>query len=320
MSTEPKDSKGVIIAQATKAMVNSKATKKLADAVGGFMQLPQNVFEHIVGPERIIAIGKAKAEVAVVEAKAKSEIDVIKAEAADYLRTHEMRKAVHRRAILAEAQKALPPPDQTVSDEVVSEDFIHQFFDEFDGISDPEVHKIVGRLLANEVVHPGSFPRRTMRVLKDLESSNFAVFSSLCRFNWNFGFPVPVIFETSDEIYKKNGINFSQLSELETLGLISFGQIAGYEKQEMPTLSHFTYDDHLVEFWLKEGVTKLALGMVLLTDSGRRLAPLTCSTPVPDFLEYAIGKWQNDGHQIKIVGSLKELAASQSLHSRSKSA
>ena len=256
-------------------IVNSKAAEKLADAVKGLVQLPHNVLDYIVGPKRIAAVNAARAEGPLVEARAQAEVERLRAETADFVLDREMKRTLNRRAILVEANKALPPPDENMSDERISPDFVHSFFDEFDGISDPEVHKIVGRLLAGEVVRPGTFPRRTMRVLRDLESSDFALFTSMCTYAWHIGDFCPLIFEPNGAIYTKNGLNFRNLSHLEALGLVTFGQIGGFSRQRLPPKFTVSYGNILVSLELAKGQDNLDLGHALLTDAGQRLVRLT---------------------------------------------
>ena len=292
-------------ARAVATIVNSKAAEKLADAVKGLVQLPHNALDYLVGPKRISSINAARAEGALVEARTHAEIERIRAETAGFVLDREMHKALNRKAILAEAQKALPPPAGTVSDEAVSKDFIHTFFDEFDGISDPEVHKIVGRLLAGEVVRPGSFPRRTMRVLRDLESCDFALFTALCRFGWNIGELSPIVFEPNDPIYKQHGLNFGKMTDLAALGLVSFGGIAGYVREGLPPKFNVSYGSVVVHIELNSSQSNLNVGKVLFTEAGERLAPLTSAIAVPGFVDFVLAKWNADGHKSSVVGSIQ---------------
>ena len=126
--------KKVDTAQAIAAAVNSPAAEKLAEALKSVCAVPQNFMDYVAGPKRLVDKSRARAEGALIEAKAQAEIDKIRAETADYVLDREMRKTLNRKLIVAEAYKALPPPDQEVPKEAPSRDFIHNFFDEFDGV------------------------------------------------------------------------------------------------------------------------------------------------------------------------------------------
>ncbi|MBL8564516.1 MAG: DUF2806 domain-containing protein [Hyphomicrobiaceae bacterium] len=306
------------LAGAAAAVVNSRAADKLANAVAGLVQVPQNILDYIAGPKRIAAVeaaraegalahARAQAEATLESARAQAELEKLRAETAEYLLDHEMRRTLNRRAIIAEAAKALPPPSTPVADEKVSPDFVHTFFDEFDGISDPVVQRIVGRLFAGEVVKPGSYPRRTLRVLRDLESSDFRMFTELCRFSWNLGGALaPLVFNLADEIYRKHDVTFANLTHLDSLGLLTFDPLAGYALPELPAKVVVTYATSVVLIEPPKTSSNLSTGKVLLSDAGKRLAPLTNAEAIPECLDYTVAKWTADGHKVTIVTPLQK--------------
>lgn len=279
-------------AKAVAAVTNSKAAEKLADSVRGLVQLPQDILDYIVGPKRIGQIGTARAEVAIRRAEAEAEIERLRCTTADYVFDRELRKTKNREALLAEAQKSLPAPGAPVSDDPVSPDFVHTFFDEFDGISDPEIHKIAGRLLAGEVSNPGTFPRRTIRVLRDLESQDFKDFQTVCRFGMVVGKYTPVIFDFDDKIYSDQGVTFGKIQNLDSLGLVSVAGVAGFLHRGLPARFQVGYGKQIAALELTEDKNQIAIGKVMLTEAGRKLAPLTRASVVPGFFEYTLEKWR----------------------------
>ena len=76
-----------------------------------------------------------------------------------------------------------------------------------------------------------------MRVLRDLELSDFATFTTLCRFTWDIGGPVPLVFDLSDAIHGQQGIFFSQFFELESLALSRMGVLPAMLAKASPNLS-----------------------------------------------------------------------------------
>lgn len=297
-STDPLEN---ATATAIAEVAKSKAGEKLMDAVKGLVQLPHNIVDYIAGPKRINEVTAARAEGKLVEARADAEVERLRAETASFVLDREMHKTLNRQRILAEAQRALPPPDAPVSDKPVSKDFVHSFFDEFDGISDPEVHKIAGRLLAGEVLRPGSFPRRTMRVLRDLDSADFALFSSLCRFCWHVSGLVPLVYEPNGAVYRTNGIDFAKLNELDALGLITFNTVGGFRQESLPDTFLISYGPNKVKLSWTGKERAFQIGHVLFTEAGRQLAPLTEAAVVPEFLNYALERMRSHGCKAEIV-------------------
>lgn len=282
-------------------VANSKAGKKLADALSGTLRTPKDALDYIAGADRVVKLGKARAEVRAFEKKldATTRLDIakLKSETATYTNGMQMRKTVNMKSIVREALQSLPDSNSEVSDEPVSRDFIYNLFNEFDVISDPEVHKIVGKLLAGEIVNPGSFPRRTVRVLRDLESADFRQFANLCRYCVSDF--IPIIFSDTDEIYKKNGITFDSLTNLAALGLISKEGL-GVQKTGLPKTLNVFYFDEVLQIGFKDEGANLNFGHVVFTEAGRKLAPLTNAQKVTGFIEYLGNKWSTGGRKCQI--------------------
>lgn len=303
MANDNSNDTKAVVATAAAVVVNSKAAEKLASAAEGVVHLGHKLADAIIGPKRIEAVGIANAKAALTTAQTNAEIERIRVETGNYVLANEMRKTVNREAIMVEAQKALPPPDEPVSDEPISKDFLPNVFDKFDGISDPEIQKIIGRLIAGEVVKPGSYSRRTISVLHDLESSDFATFTKACRFLWVIAKTgVPLVFDMADKIYADAGLSFADITHLESLGLINLMTFGGYNLSMKVTGSVvLTYGNKL--FFAKIPDNKIIpLGTVKFTAAGLQLAGLTQARIVPGFEDYVIEKYRSMGIEVAAAG------------------
>lgn len=100
-------------------------------------------------------------------------------------------------------------------------------------------------------------------------------------------------------IYNKLGINFDSLNHLDSLGLITFGNVSGFQRLELPQTITVGYYRELftIEFKSKEK-NKLKLGNVLLTVAGQQLAPVCGSEPSKEFKQHVLEKWQSLGYVI----------------------
>jgi len=291
------------IAGAVAAIANSKAAEKLADTLGTVAQFPQNLLDYLVGEERIRQVARARAEGKLIDARAEAEIERLRAKTAQFVLDREMRKTLNREAIAVEARNALPPPRTPISDEPVSKDFVQAFFAQFDCISDPEVHKIAGRLLAGEVVRPGSFPRRTLRVLSDLESKDFQLFATLCRFACRVGHMVyPLVFElNAGKPYVDHGISFNPLKHLEALGLITVDALKyGYFARLGYTNVLYNNKSLAVRSSAPSAECKMNCGYAMFTEAGLLLGPLVETQEVPGFFEYVVNTWRGEGLIVEV--------------------
>ena len=225
--------------------------KKVSNAVGG-----------LFAPYQVKRMAKAKAEAAMI--KEQSEIEI----------TGLHRRAVHR-WIEEEAQrqknmeditaKALPQLDEKAAPDSVENDWLVNFFDKSRIVSDNEMQELWSRVLAGEANTPGTYSKRTVNFLSDLDKGDAELFAKLCGFGWTIGDVVPLVFDSEAEIYNKHGVNFSTLIHLESIGLIQFNNLSGFAKRGLPkTCSVFYYGKWLTLEMPKDADNTLEIGKTLL--------------------------------------------------------
>ena len=253
--------------------------KKVSDAVGGFF-----------APYQVKRMAKAEAETAMIKAQSETEI------------TDLHRRAVHR-WIGEEAQrqknmeditnKALPQLDENATPGSVENDWIVNFFDKSRIVSDNEMQELWSRVLAGEANTPGTYSKRTVNFLSDLDKADADLFTKLCGFGWMIGDVVPLVFDVQAEIYNEHGINFNSLSHLESIGLVQFNSIAGIVRRNFPKKFAVIYYGKSLNLEMsKDADNGLEIGQVLLTKIGQELAPICGSESVEGFQDYVMDKWK----------------------------
>ena len=253
--------------------------KKVSDAIGG-----------LFAPYQVKRMAKAEAEAAMIKAQSKTEI------------TDLHRRAVHR-WIEEEAQrqknmeditaKALPQLDEKATPDSVEDDWLVNFFDKSRIVSDNEMQELWSRVLAGEANTPGTYSKRTVNFLSDLDKADAELFAKLCGFGWMIGDVVPLVFDVRAEIYNKHGINFNSLSHLESIGLIQFNSIAGINRRNLTKkFAVLYYGKSLTLEMPKDDDNELGIGKVLLTKIGQELAPICGSESVEGFRDYVMDKWK----------------------------
>lgn len=252
--------------------------KKISAAVGGIFK-----------PCQIKRIAKAKAEASLI--RAQGEIQV----------TDLHRRAMHR-FIEEEAKKqdnieqitgqALPQLDPKSKPEFIEDDWITNFFDKCRIISDKEMQSLWSRVLSGEANAPGSYSKRTVNFLSDLDKGDALIFLTLCGFGWLIGNIVPIVYDVQHEIYNKDNINFNTLSHLESIGLIQFNPLASFQRLGLPKEFNVFYYGQLTECEMsKDSDNSMNIGHVMLTKIGLELAPICKSQPINGFKEYILKKW-----------------------------
>ena len=231
----------------------------------------------------ILELNRAETEIAVAELQRRAAARII---------NEEMTKQENIESITAKAAQQV---NDDARPEDIEDDWITNFFDKCRIVSDEDMQQLWAHILAGESNHPGSFSRRTVNLVADLDKRDAALFQSLCQFVWILGSGFrPLIFDTDDEIYPRNGITFATLVQLETLGLINFDPLAGFAVIATSKQMTASYCGKSVILALPEGKDKdyrLSQGRVILTQAGRELLGI-CRVPgVDGFFDYVYDKW-----------------------------
>jgi len=258
--------------------------EKISDAIGGIFK-----------PRQIIRVAKAEAEADRIRAKSEIQVEDIHRRALARFLSEEAQKQSNIEEI---TRKALPRLSEKAEPQKIEDDWITNFFDKCRIVSNEEMQALWSRVLTQEANKPGTVSKRTVNLLGDLDKSDAELFKNLCCFCWDLGSPTPVIFEFREPIYNRFGINFQSLNHLESLGLIQFNEITGFNFERLDSTQKIVvayFEKHLeLELTPKSG-PKIEFGHVMLSHSGIELAPICGAAPVEEFFDYVCKQWSDKG-------------------------
>lgn len=254
--------------------------KKVSSAIGG-------IFE----PWQIKRVAKAETEASLI--KAQGDINI----------TDLHRRAMHR-FIEEEAsrqdnmegitQKALPELKEQSKPNMMDDDWITNFFDKSRIVSDTDMQDLWAKVLAGEANKPGTYSKRTVNFLGDIDKRDAGLFTTLCRFGWNVGSFTPLIFDAKASIYNDQGLNFSTLTHLDSIGLIQFNSFSGFVHGGLPKTFNAGYCNQPLELTMeKENENTLQIGTVLLTQIGIEISYICKAAGVEGFRDYVKEQWKN---------------------------
>ena len=253
--------------------------KKISAAVGGLFR-----------PYQIKRIGKAQAEADLTSAQSEIEITDLHRRA---VRRWIEEEAQHQQNIEDITSKALPELNDAANPDDMEDDWITNFFDKSRIVTDSEMQNLWSRVLANEANVPGTYSKRTVNLLADLDKAEAILFSGLCGFCWEIAGTTPLVLDTSAEIYRSSGINFETLSHLETIGFIQFNGVGNYSLHGLPKMFLATYFGHrLILEMPKSKNNSFNIGHVRLTKTGLELMTICDSNPVDGFVDYIMDAWK----------------------------
>ena len=221
------------------------------------------------------------------------EVDSLRRRAARRFVEEETRKQLNMERIVANAITEIDPNART---ENVENDWITNFFDKCRSVSDDEMQVLWSRILSGEANAPGSFSRKTVNLVADLDKASANLFRILCSFGWQFLYDlVPLIFDTEDQIYNENGLNLYSLGELASIGLIQINSTSGFQLLDQPRQSTVAYQGRTILLTFpKDAANNLPCGKVIMTPSGTQLSRIVKPDPIDGFYDFVYDKWEKE--------------------------
>ena len=210
--------------------------------------------------------------------------------------------------------------------ELIGDDWAANFRDKARTHSDPDMAELWAQLLAGEANKPGSFSRKTVTTLAEMEPEDARLFRTLCNFRlipirtvavpqlanphgqmvYEFKrFPVPpylVVLDDTHSIYTAQGINFSSVARLDWLGLIR-NMALGYEYRGSE--GKFIAFAHGAGQMFVANEKPIKLGRAEFLPAGAELSELCVPLESPDgFIDYLTETWRGQG--ARVVHTLEE--------------
>ena len=241
-------------------------------------------------PIHIRRIAMAKADAAVISAETDIEIEDLKRRA---LRRWVQEEVSHQRNMESTTVKALPQLVDDARPDRLNNDWLVKYYDKCRKVSDEGMPNLWSCILSGEANSPGSFSRRTVNCVADIDKEEAERFSTLCRVSWFIGTNCPLIIDHRDKIYNEYGVNYTSLSHLHSIGLVDFHSLGQHHvssaTQDRIIVSYFDRS-YLIDV-SKSSKKILEVGQIMLTKIGKELAPLCRGNPVVNFRDYVLEKW-----------------------------
>ncbi len=202
-------------------------------------------------------------------------------------------EAQHQKGMEDITAKALPQLNENANPDAIEDGWLVNFFDKSRIVSDDDMQNLWSRILAGEANAPGTYSKRTVNFLSDLDKAEADLFTRLCGFTWVIGNFVPLVFDEEAEIYNRHGVNFSSLGHLDSIGLVRFGELTSMSRVKLPKKFSVAYYGRPLTLGMPlDADNRLDIGKVLFTRIGQELAPICGSGPVEGFWEYVQDQWK----------------------------
>ena len=253
--------------------------EKISNAVGTLWE-----------PKQIRRVAQADADAAMILTIGEIEVDGVRRRAAQRFVDEETRKQLNMESIV---DKTIQDVDPNAPTGDVEDDWITNFFDKCRSVSDDDMQRLWSRILSGEANAPGSFSRKTVNLVADMDKTSAELFHSLCGFKWLFGDLLsPLILDFGERIYTQRGMTLFSLGELDSIGLIQINATSGFALSELPKMVTASYHDRSAQLTLpKDRGNRLQVGHVIMTPSGEQLSRIVKPVPIDGFFEFVYDRW-----------------------------
>ena len=213
---------------------------------------------------------------------------------------------------------AIPQLGEEAMPDLITDDWGANFRDKARTCSDPEMAELWAQLLAGQANSPGSYSRKTVNTLADMEPGDARLFKNLSNFRL---MPVdPILGEASDSqnmwrgfkrastspklavlddkhpMYKDNGIDFNSLARLEWMGLIRYVDVGYGENRASDKFS--VYEHSAGQLYLANNGF-ISFGRAEFTPAGTQLSELCVPLESPaGFIDYLTEVWRSQGVRV----------------------
>ena len=204
--------------------------------------------------------------------------------------------------VLAEAE--LADKTDAVPAESVDTDWLYRWRDAAGTVSSEELQQLWAKILAGEIVKPGSFSLRTMDVLRNFSKAHAELTSRAFRFVYD-GTAIAKIRSLTDFLAKE-GLSFGDLLDLEAIGVI-----AGVQGQVLNSFSSKVEGSFLVgvQYGRSRAIIvraenperRLRLESYVLTPVGRELFKLGNFGVSEEYLRLVAESVKGDGFNVSVA-------------------
>lgn len=196
------------------------------------------------------------------------------------------------------ANKALPIIED-VKNAAVDPDWMIQWLDKAQDVSDDDMQTLWAKILAGEANTKGKFSKwalHTVSMMSKDDAVNLARFAS-CQ--WNFGRDKQtIIYWMNDEMRKTLQVNERQM---ELLGFVKFDSLANFTLDVKSRSGSASYFGEQIVMTVSESL-KLVIGNAYLTLLGEEIMSLCDAKPNQEYKKLCLSKWKELGVNYSFPG------------------
>ena len=158
-----------------------------------------------------------------------------------------------------------------VSDESVDDDWITRLFSIVKDVSSEDMQYVWGKILAGEIVAPGSFSLRTIETIRNMGKNDAEIYQKILPLVVTIG--NQKVITSSQRVLQNHGVKYSDIMLLDECGLVNSSGALSMNHTLSPAMNVMYYTDERILLIKNNSSTelKLSVGVYTLTKAGIEL-------------------------------------------------
>jgi len=198
----------------------------------------------------------------------------IASSAADVLIAERIKREINVAQAALVAEVLLEADGEALPELEPSEDWVNRWRDSAERVTDGQMQELWGRILAGEIRKPGAYSLRALETVKNLSREDADLISKLADFQvMDF-----VVKLNGWSFLDEHGLSFSELLELQELGILSGVESFGIEKTfaQIPAgeRTSIVFSHHVMMVTPPDGADKFSFPILSVTRLGRQILSL----------------------------------------------
>lgn len=229
-----------------------------------------------------------------------SNFEEIAKRASSRLAYQEINKQQNIESVVDNAYQELQGADK-IPNQTVDPDWMFRFFNAVENISNENLQKIWGKILAGEIRTPSKYSYRTLEKIRDLTKDEAELFQKMAALALHHSHQ-PFILD-DNALLNKYGLNFSNLLKLEECGLMS-AQALSLNFSISTSRNAGIWTPHKIGIisGLTDEITKVQISIHVFTEAGSQLLDVVQVEQNNDYIIDCLVAIREEQKGIKVTG------------------
>lgn len=192
--------------------------------------------------------------------------------------------------------------EDVCSEEPVEQGWINRFFDSVADVSDEDLQKLWGKVLAGEIKQPRSYSLRTLETLKNLSKYEAELFQKMVPYIISLS--GHLFIPSNEEMLEKYGIAYGEIIDLDECGLINSSGLVSINPviSNTKSIGLRTCSKIVLLHGLESTKVRISIGEFGLTQAGRELFHILDVVPNDEYLrDFAEDIAKNNLKKVKVT-------------------